>query len=109
MADMTNTISQNASLTTKQRADLMQSLRMENLWGIDAGKDPEMARIARLNMFLHKDGGSRIYFADALDKKLRTEPGLPIQTRLEIDQLRDAIDNGQRFSCILTNPPFSST
>src|SRR5258708_15434489 len=41
MADMTNTISQKASLTTKQRADLMQSLRIENLWGIDAGKDPE--------------------------------------------------------------------
>jgi type I restriction enzyme M protein len=109
MADMSINLSQNAALTSKQRESLMENLRNESLWGIDAGKDPQMARIARLNMLLHRDGGSRIYFADALDKRLRTEPGLPLQTRLEIDELRDALAAGKLFSCILSNPPFSMT
>ena len=89
---------------------LLRQLRQETLWGIDAGKDPQMARIARLNMLLHKDGGSRIYFADALDKQLRAESGLPLPMRLEIDELRSEIAEGKtRFSCVLSNPPFSMT
>jgi type I restriction enzyme M protein len=83
-------IVQNRAITTVKRDAQLRRLRQETLWGIDAGKDPQMARIARLNMLLHRDGGSRIYFADALDKQLRAE-GLPLQTRLEIDELRKAI------------------
>lgn len=110
MSDMDTTIEANRALTPHERATLHQQLRRETLWGIDAGKDPQMARIARLNMLLHKDGGSRIYFADALDKLLRAEAGLPVQTRLEIDELRgELVDRQRRFSCVLSNPPFSMT
>lgn len=110
MADMTATIATNTALTTRERGVLLRALRTQNLWGIDAGKDPQMARIARLNMLLHKDGGSRIYFADALDKNLRSEKGIPLQTALEIDELRAALIAGKtRFSCVLSNPPFSMT
>ncbi len=110
MADMTNAIANNASLTPRERGTLLKKLRTENLWGIDAGKDPQMARIARLNMLLHKDGGSRIYFADALDKNLRAEKGVPLPTSIEVDELRkDLILNKTRFSCVLSNPPFSMT
>lgn len=108
MADMSVKIDMNGALTPRDRSTLHRKLRRENLWGVDAGKDPQMARIARLNMLLHKDGGSRIYFADALDKQLRAEPGLPLQTRIEIDELREAWDT-RTFSCILSNPPFSMT
>ena len=88
----------------------MKQLRTECLWGIDAGKDPEMARIARLNMLLHKDGGSRIYFADALDKSLRIDRGLPLPSRLDMEELkRELLDTELSFSCVLTNPPFSMT
>lgn len=110
MAAMTHAIATNASLTTRERTALLKKLRTENLWGIDAGKDPQMARIARLNMLLHKDGGSRIYFADALDKSLRAEKGIPLQTAAELEELRDDVITGKtRFSCVLSNPPFSMT
>jgi len=110
MADMTATIMGNKALTSRDRETFLRRLRQETLWGIDAGKDPEMARIARLNMLLHKDGGSRIYFADALDKQLGYERGLPLPTRLEMDELRsELIDKKKRFSCVLSNPPFSMT
>ena len=108
MADMTNKVVNNRSITDSEKESLLQHLRQEALWGIDAGKDPEMARIARLNMLLHKDGGSRIYFADALDKKLRIEKGLPLSVRTETKELRSEIMSGNMtFSCILSNPPFS--
>ncbi len=110
MADMSATIAANTALSSHERDGFLRRLRQETLWGIDAGKDPGMARIARLNMLLHKDGGSRVYFADALDKQLRCEKGLPLATRLEIDELRiELIDRKKRFSCVLSNPPFSMT
>ncbi len=110
MANMTATVIGHRALTKPDKEKLLRQLRQETLWGIDAGKDPQMARIARLNMLLHKDGGSRIYFADALDKQLRAESGLPLPMRLEIDELRSEIAEGKtRFSCVLSNPPFSMT
>jgi type I restriction enzyme M protein len=111
MADMGDQLLGNASLTVTDRNRLLQKLRTEALWGIDAGSDPPIARIARLNMHLHRDGGSRIYQADALDKQLRAEAGLPLHTRLEIDELRSQLvgEAGRRFSIVLTNPPFSMT
>lgn len=110
MADMSDAINSNKGLSAHERELLMKQLRTEALWGIDAGKDPPIARIARLNMLLHKDGGSRIYYADSLDKKLRLESGLPISTQQEIDELRKAIvEGGMKFSVVLTNPPFAMT
>jgi len=110
MADMTSKINRSKSITKSEKEALLQRLRQETLWGIDAGKDPQMARIARLNMLLHKDGGSRIYFADGLDKHLRIERGLPNQIELERDELRTALANKETtFSCILSNPPFAMT
>ena len=110
MAVMTDKVNNSRSITATEKGTLLDLLRKEALWGIDAGKDPQMARIARLNMLLHKDGGSRIYFADALDKRLDEERGLPLPIKLETDELRTEIVRGnRRFSCILSNPPFSMT
>ena len=109
MADMTEQVLRNSAITDVEKRQMIQRLRQDQLWGIDAGRDPQMARIARLNMLLHKDGGSRIYFADALDKHLDAN-GLPLAMQLELDELRSAIVTGTaRFSCVLTNPPFSMT
>ena len=109
MAQMTELIHKNNALTDIERDALMSQLRKECLWGIDAGSEPKIARVARLNMLLHGDGGSRIYQADALDKQLRSEPDESVPRRLEIQELRDAITGVQtrRFSVVLTNPPFS--
>ncbi len=110
MANMSETLNTNKGLSQLEKEKLIKQLRTEALWGIDAGQDPPVARIARLNMLLHKDGGSRIYYADSLDKQLRAEPGLPIHTKQEIDELRTSIvTNKMKFSVVLSNPPFSMT
>lgn len=109
MAEMSARIIGNSSLSQTERGHLVHHLRTEALWGIDAGTDPRIARIARLNMLLHRDGGSRIYQGDSLDKELQIESGMPLATRLEMEELRIALlgDDPQLFSVILTNPPFS--
>lgn len=110
MANMGESLNINKGLSLYTKEKLMNQLRTEALWGIDAGQDPPVARIARLNMLLHKDGGSRIYYADSLDKQLRVESGLSIHTKQEIDELRNSIVNdGLKFSVILSNPPFAMT
>ena len=60
-------------------------------------------------MYLHGDGGSRIYYADALDKTLVTTPGQEVELTKDQEELKHAIDGGMRFNCALTNPPFSMT
>ena len=111
MAYMGDQIIANSSLSIDEQNRLLYRLKTDALWGIDAGSDPSIARIARLNMHLHRDGGSRIYQADALDKHLRTEQGVPLQHKLEIDELRASLLEGPRkqFTVLLTNPPFSMT
>ena len=76
--------------------------------GLDAGKSPPVARIARINMFLHRDGGSRVYFADSLDKDLLIEQGLDDELRRDRQELRNEIvTKATKFDVVLTNPPFA--
>ena len=106
MADLSNKIEINNSLTNVEKGILIEILRREHLWGIDAGKDPPVARIARLNMFLHKDGGSRIYFSDFLDKYLEIKEGLEPEIEEERIELKKTMDE-PFVNVMLTNPPFA--
>lgn len=107
LTDMRNQIRSNTSLTPKDAADLNEQVANESLFGIDAGKDPPIAHIARINMYLHGDGGSRIYAADSLDKEVVSGIGDDAQSKLELEELRSLIKNGEAFDIVLTNPPFS--
>lgn len=92
--------------TNVDKEDLRSVLETDSLYGIEA--NDEIGRVARLNMYLHGDGGSRIYIADALDKELEGERGLPSERRQQLDELRGKIlEEGTRFDVALTNPPFS--
>ena len=85
---------------------LHRTLETDTLYGIEANE--EIGRVARLNMYLHGDGGSRIYVADALDKELAVEAGLPVEERQQMQELQSRIvRDGVRFDVALTNPPFS--
>ena len=66
MADMQQKIRTNPGLTSNA-AVLERQLMTQHIFGIES--NPDIARIARINMFLHGDGGSRIYRLDALDKQ----------------------------------------
>ena len=108
MADMAEKIESNNKLTNVEKTAFLDKIKNDCLWGIDAGKSPPIARIARINMFLHRDGGSRIYFADALDKDLMIEAGIDDELKRDRQELRESIISGKkRFNVVLTNPPFA--
>lgn len=109
LTEMRNTVRQNNSLSREAKEQLIDRICNESLYGIDFGKAPPLARIARINMYLHGDGGSRIYYADALDKSLATVPGQEVELTKDQEELKKAIGGENRFNCVLTNPPFSMT
>jgi type I restriction-modification system DNA methylase subunit len=111
MAKMTRQLKEGplAALSKRERDRIDRFIKNERLFGIDAGKDPPVARIARINMYLHGDGGSRVFSADALDKKIGIPPAASPELRKDLTQLRRFLtgDDRLQFDVVLTNPPFS--
>jgi len=105
MAVLVHAIDGMSNLTARQRRNLKKKLYADHLYGVDANE--MVARIARLNMYLHGDGGSKIFVADMLDKRLETDTGLSNERLTELEELQHHINNGLTFDAILTNPPFS--
>lgn len=97
----------NNSLTRTDRDKLLDEIANEAIFGIDAGREPPIARIARINMYLHGDGGSRVYVTDSLRKIPDTPISDPLEIRGEVEELRGLLARGPLFDAILTNPPFS--
>ena len=95
-------------LSSGKKETLQRKIINNSLYGIDAGSDPAMYRIARMNMFLHGDGGSHIYYADSLDKKIGKVGKSSVENDQQLDEVRKLIlDKETRFDIILSNPPFS--
>jgi type I restriction enzyme M protein len=112
LTDMRNEIRGNTSLTTTEATKLLEEVANNSIYGIDAGREPPVARIARINMYLHGDGGSRIYAADSLDKSVLTGVEHDQRSRLELEELQDFLrgivkDREKGFDIVLSNPPFS--
>ena len=111
LTEMRTQINTNSSLTTRERSALLDEVANEAIFGIDAGQDPPLVNIARINMYLHGDGGSRIYMADGL-KKIPSPSGTDsIEVRQNVQELKEVLEGGSsgplKFDLILTNPPFS--
>lgn len=95
-------------LTSKEKTELVSTILNRSIFGIDAGSDPAMYKIARMNMYLHGDGGSNIYYADSLDKGIGKIGRANIEVDEQLDELRKQIlKDGKKFDVILSNPPFS--
>ncbi len=95
-----------SSLTDKQRAEYVEEVKNNHLFGIDA--NDKISRISRLNMYLHGDGGSKIFKADTLDKDLFIEPGMKEEEQEGVTELRKyLLEEELKFDIVLTNPPFS--
>jgi type I restriction enzyme M protein len=107
LAEMWGQLDRNQSCTTRERADLKRKVATERIFGIDVARDPALARIARINMYLHGDGGASIYQADALDKDVRELPTDTPEISKEIAELRDLLVDGDFADVVLTNPPFA--
>jgi len=106
LTDMRNKVRSNMSLLSEEKEKFIEQISNESLYGIDDGIDPPIARIARINMYLHGDGGSRIYFSDTLDKNMFIEPGVDREVRSDRIELHDKIQE-TKFDVVLTNPPFA--
>ncbi len=109
LTDMRNQVRENRSLSSTEEEKMLKDIANESIYGIDSGVDPPVARIARINMYLHGDGGSRIYAADSLDKEMRIDPTTDLDLKLEREELRGFLDGGLRFDLALTNPPFAKS
>ncbi len=86
---------------------IIDKIARDCIFGIDLGKEPPLARIARANMYLHGDGGSNIYYADGLDKDVKSfaqQDDLDLENNFT--QLREVLSTSG-FDVILTNPPFA--
>ena len=107
LTEMRRQVWDNQSLTSQQRADLLDEIANQAIFGIDAGRDPNLARIARINMYLHGDGGSRIYMTDALRHPPVASEADTIEVKNDVKQLGQFLDSDVLFDAGLTNPPFS--
>ena len=106
MAILTQKIDGHSALGSYEKDKLKNIVRDQRLYGIEANED--LSRVARLNMYLHGDGGSRIYHAEALDKKVNIEPGISEEKADGLREFKRAVvDEGLQFNIVLTNPPFS--
>ena len=106
MAILTQKVDSYSALSSYEKDKLKRIVQDQRLYGIEANED--LSRVARLNMYLHGDGGSRIYHAEALDKQVNIEPGISDEKADGLKEFKTTVvDKGLRFGVVLTNPPFS--
>ena len=108
LADMWGKVNRNESLSDDDKDKEQQAIADERIFGIDFANDPNLAKIARLNMYLHGDGGSRIFNVDSLDLSISDETGDSDEIAVEKQEMR-ALGLPGSFDIVLTNPPFSKT
>jgi type I restriction enzyme M protein len=107
LTEMRRQVWDNQSLTKAERTKLLDEVANQAIFGVDAGRDPKIARIARINMYLHGDGGSRVYMADALRHPPEPSEADTVEEKNEVKELRQILEKGLEFDAVLTNPPFS--
>lgn len=105
-AQMKAKIMANNSYSNLKKNELIDRLCSNSIYGIDAAKDPKLARIARINMYLHGDGGSQIYMGDALNKEMSIDLTDSKEFQDEMEDMKGVFKN-DTFDVVITNPPFS--
>ena len=104
MAHLTASIRNDKRLTNAQKERLIHCVRNERLYGIE-GND-RVCRVARINMYLHGDGGSHIFEGDGLDGLPHPDNDMDLERRNEVKDHADKILPAS-FDLVLSNPPFS--
>lgn len=106
MAVMIEKIKKRNNLTDEEKNELEELVKNKSLFGVEA--NPEIASVARMNMYLHGDGGSNIFSTDFLDTEVLVEEGENQERIRDVNELKDLLVNhNKQFDLILTNPPFS--
>ena len=105
-AQMKSVIMRNNSYSDVKKTELIDNLCSNSIYGIDAAKDPKLARIARINMYLHGDGGSQIYMGDGLNVDMYIDRTDSQEFQDEMEDMR-GVFKPNTFDVVITNPPFS--
>jgi type I restriction enzyme M protein len=100
----------------EQLAELKKKIQ-RSIMGVDVARDPALARIARINMYLHGDMDSKIFQLDALDKKVRSANNDDTELAREKAEFKDLLAAGEKkgpdgrplgvVDVVLSNPPFA--
>ncbi len=104
MAYLTGQIRNDNRLNERDRDILLDRVCNECLFGVEANK--RTSRIARINMYLHGDGGSHIFHGDGLDETPTPTDDMKAEEKEEIQDYANKVKNNT-FNLILSNPPFS--
>lgn len=91
-------------LSGAQKNKLKDKLCNDYLFGVEANE--RVCRIARINMYLHGDGGSHIFCGDGLDNAPQPADDMSDERKKEVVDHADKIKLAD-FDLVLTNPPFS--
>lgn len=87
-----------------EKKQIFEKICNECLFGVEA--NPRTSRIARINMYLHGDGGSHIFRGDGLNKAPTPTSDMTPEERKEIEDYGKVV-RPSMFDIILSNPPFS--
>lgn len=104
MAYMTGMIRNDARYNQHDRNKMIKHICNECLFGIEANK--RTSRIARINMYLHGDGGSHIFHGDGLEETPKATIDMNDEEASEITDHAKTVKN-DNFDLVLSNPPFS--
>ena len=104
MAYLMGRLRDDTRLTDTQREELKTKICNECLFGVEANE--RVSRIARINMYLHGDGGSHIFHGDGLDTDSQELPDMTSEQLDGVKEYREKVAK-EKFDLILTNPPFS--
>lgn len=99
-------ISNDTRLQGDEPSRIERRIKSELLFGIEANE--RVSRVARINMYLHGDGGSHIFHGDGLDNDPEVTDDMLPERRRDVREHKTKITEGS-FDLILTNPPFSMT
>lgn len=104
MAYLIGRIRNDNRLNALDRKELVRHICNDCLFGVEANK--RTSRIARINMYLHGDGGSHIFHGDGLEENPMPTNDMKDEEREEVMDYANKVKN-EFFDLILSNPPFS--
>ncbi|MCL2042007.1 MAG: N-6 DNA methylase [Bacteroidales bacterium] len=104
MAYMLSRLRDDTRFNDKEKQKIKNVICNECLFGIEANE--RVARIARINMYLHGDGGSHIFNGDGLDNAPTIEEDMTDEKKDEVKDHAQKII-AESFDLVLSNPPFS--
>jgi len=109
LADLWGKVDTSNGYTQEQKTKAKDVIKNDHIWGCEVGKDPNLARIARLNMYLHGDGGATIFNLDGLDRALISTPEDTVDIQNEKVAFRKLDQVNGFFDVVITNPPFAKS